>query len=275
MQKLLDLLKAAAPASELEKWNFCREYLQLVVLRSVFNTPTGASLAFQGGTCLRICHQLRRYSEDLDFSLLKKNARYSMRDLHASALKDLARLGYDVSGNFSEDKVVQKAFIRIGGLPERVGLTLPPNQKLSIKLEVDVRPPARGVVETHFVARMNELFPVLKYDLPTLFAGKALAILLRPYERGRDYYDLIWFLSQRVAGNLAYFQNGLAQSKKQNITCRSWQEVLAKIEKKVTALDTGSLTKDLRPFLEDPSDLRWLKDFPAVFKKLLPEQPPS
>src|SRR3989344_2821933 len=212
MQKLIDLLKAAAFPSELEKWNFCREYLQLVVLRSIFNSPMGAALVFQGGTCLRICHHLKRYSEDLDFSLENRGVHYSFKALHAGILKDLSRLGFEAGGKCSEDKVVQKAFVRVGGLPQRLGFALPANQKLAIKVTVDARPPRHGVRETHFVSRMSEFFPVLKYDLPTLFAGKVLAVLLRPYERGRDFYDLLWFLTQRVPGNLAYFQSGFAQA---------------------------------------------------------------
>src|SRR3989338_1440651 len=130
MQKLTDLLKASPLDSELEKWNFCREYLQVVVLRSIFNSPLGPALAFQGGTCLRICHHLKRYSEDLDFSLEDRTIRYSFKTLHATVLKDLSRRGFEVGGACAEDKIVQKAFGRVGGLPRQVGFSMPLNQKL-------------------------------------------------------------------------------------------------------------------------------------------------
>jgi predicted nucleotidyltransferase component of viral defense system len=292
MQKLITLLEGHSARSELERWNLCREYLQVIILKSIFGSSFGRSLVFQGGTCLRICYNLKRYSEDLDFSLVDK-AGYSFPRLHAVVLKELSHQGFDVGGSVSEDKVVQKAvsthpatarsavsraFVRIGGFPRQFGFSMPSGQKLAIKLEVDVHPPEHGVRETFFVSRMNEIFPILKYDLPTLFAGKALALLLRPYERGRDFYDLIWFLSRHAAGNMAYLKSGLAQAPvggKIHHSIETWEAALTEVAKKVDHVKPSILIKDLRPFLEDPSDLQWLKDYPKVFRQLIqyPQKP--
>ena len=269
MQKLVTLLKQSVARSETQRWNLCREYLQVLILKSLFGSSWGKALVFQGGTCLRVCYDLKRYSEDLDFSLIEKKSDYSFKKLHAAILKDLSREGFEVGGNVSEDKTVQKAFICVGGLPGQFGFSMPMTQKLAVKLEVDVRPPAHGVRETHFVSRMNEIFPILKYDLPTLFAGKALALLCRPYERGRDYYDLIWYLSRRVIGNMAYFKSGMKQAVHAPMSPETWDEVLEKISDKVERVKASLLVKELRPFLEDPADLRWLKDYPAVFQQLV------
>ncbi|MBI3292049.1 MAG: nucleotidyl transferase AbiEii/AbiGii toxin family protein, partial [Elusimicrobia bacterium] len=188
MQRLSDLLKQSPRLSETERWNTCREYLQLIILRAIFQSPMGPALVFQGGTCLRICHHLKRYSEDLDFSRIGQGTGYSFRKLHSMVLQDLARRGFEVSGTYAEDKVVQKAWVRVGDLPGRLDFSLPSNQKLSIRIEIDLRPPWQGGRETYFVSRLGELFPIVKYDVPTLFAGKALAVLFRPYERARDLY---------------------------------------------------------------------------------------
>jgi predicted nucleotidyltransferase component of viral defense system len=272
MQKLIAQIKQHPSWTEPEKWNFCREYLQVVILKSAFETAIGRALVFQGGTCLRICHELKRYSEDLDFSLVERPAGYSFRKLHTTILRDLSREGFEVSGSVSEDKIVQKAFIRVAGLPAQFGLTLPAAQKLAIKVEVDVRPPENGRRESYFVSRFGELFPILKYDLPTLFAGKALAILCRPYQRGRDYYDLIWFLTQRLQGNMDYFVSGMKQAKSASrariASLKAWTDVLREIARKVEEVKPADLLKDLRPFLEDPTDQAWIENYRQVFHQL-------
>ena len=230
----------------------------------------GRSLVFQGGTCLRFCHNLKRYSEDLDFSLERREARYSFEKLHQGVLLDLSRQGYEVSGSASTDKVVQKAFVRVAGLPGQFGFSMPKDQKLAIKLEVDVRPPNGGGVETYFVSRWGELFPVLQYDLPTLLAGKILAILFRPYDRGRDYYDLIWFLGRHIKANMAYLKSGWIQhSKSSQGMPQRWDEALSKVSKKVKKISPAALLKDLRPFLEDPADAAWIEKYPDVYQQLL------
>ncbi|MBK7599829.1 MAG: nucleotidyl transferase AbiEii/AbiGii toxin family protein [Acidobacteria bacterium] len=52
------------------------------------------------------------------------------------------------------------------------------------------------------------------YDLPSLMAGKLHAILARKYAKGRDWYDLVWYLSQRspVEPNVELLQNALDQT---------------------------------------------------------------
>jgi hypothetical protein len=129
-------------------------------------------------------------------------------------------------------------------------------------------------METYFVSKLGELFPILQYDLPTLFAGKALAILFRPYDRGRDYYDLIWFLSRRITGNMAYLTSGWSQATRKPLpTGTNWKDVLLMVKEKVKKVEPPALLKDLRPFLEDPADAAWIAKYPDVFEQLLREQP--
>jgi predicted nucleotidyltransferase component of viral defense system len=268
MQKLADLLREQGSLSEPQRWNLCREYLQTVLLKLLYQTPSGRELVFQGGACLRMCHNLKRYSEDLDFSRIGKEKGDSFNTLFQTLLAQLKRLGFDASGTARADKVVQKAFVQFGELPQRFGFAMAPTQKLSIKIKVDVRPPRRGKVDSFFVSRFGELFPILKYDLPTLFAGKALALLFRSYERGRDHYDLIWYLGQRTTGNWPYFASGLKQISGPKPDLRNWKDVMSAIGEKVKRVDPKRLAQDLRPFLEDPSDLDWIRRYPQVFEQL-------
>jgi predicted nucleotidyltransferase component of viral defense system len=268
MQKLIQLLTKIYNRPAVEKWNLCREYLQVIILRSLYASSAGPGLVFQGGTCLRICHDSKRYSEDLDFSKSPNTRRFSLAEAQRQVLRDLSRRGFAVEGNVHTSKTVQKSFVKISGLVEKFNLPFPKKQVLAVKLEVDARPPSGGKTETYFVSRLGELFLIQKYDLPTLFSGKMLALLFRSYARGRDYFDLVWFLQNHVPGNLKYFQSGIRQQAPRK-QYRRWQDVLEAAKEKALGIPVKQLAEELRPFLEAPEDLRWIRQYPAVVTQLL------
>jgi len=53
-----------------------REYLQVLILKEMYKLPEGKRLFFTGGTYLRLIHQTKRFSQDLDFNVdtMKKDA---------------------------------------------------------------------------------------------------------------------------------------------------------------------------------------------------------
>src|SRR3990167_9440080 len=202
-----DLRSASPRATEQAIFNAAREYLQTLILKLIYGSKYGPALSFMGGTALRVCYDLKRYSEDLDFALDDPKAPYRFSGVAELLKKELTLLGYEVSLKIDEEKIVQKAFLGFAGLPEALQLrSFRKGQKLHIKLETDIRPPAlnEGDRESFFVNRFKEIFPILKHTLPTMFAGKILAVLYRAYIRGRDYYDLIWYLTQKTEINLGY-----------------------------------------------------------------------
>ena len=269
MQKLTRIINEHPGATVVEKWNLCREYLQTRILQSLYVQPAAKRLVFHGGTCLRICHGTRRYSEDLDFSLVEGKSVFSLKKTAAAVVRDLQRLGFKAEQKVNDEKTVQKAFVRVEGLIDHFHLPASKNQKLAVKLEVDVRPPRGGVVETFFVSRFDELFPIIKYDLPTIFAGKMLALLFRPYSRGRDYYDAVWFLKNKTKGNMAYFVSGVKQAKSSGMHFQVWDDVLREFKKKAELISSKALVVDLKPFLEDSAELSWLEKYSEAVKNLL------
>jgi hypothetical protein len=60
----------------------------------------------------------------------------------------------------------------------------------------------------------NQNAKTLHYDLASLFAGKFHAVLFRPYSKGRDWHDLLWYLTSapRIEPNFEMLDNALAQS---------------------------------------------------------------
>lgn len=47
-----------------------REAYELLILRSLMDSPLGSALVFKGGTALRLAYDSPRFSDDLDFSLI-------------------------------------------------------------------------------------------------------------------------------------------------------------------------------------------------------------
>ncbi|MBI1883447.1 MAG: nucleotidyl transferase AbiEii/AbiGii toxin family protein [Chlamydiae bacterium] len=251
--------------------NIIREYLQVLVLKSIFQSKWGTHLSFMGGTCLRICYDLKRYSEDLDFCLDEPSKAYDFSKMVYHSQYDLGLLGISAEVNIHDDKIVQKAFLRVAHLKEILELkTFRKDQKLHIKLEVDRHPPRlkKEERESFFVNRFQEIFPILKHNLPTLFSGKVLAILQRPYARGRDYYDLIWYLSRKTPVNLNYLNRGYKGE-----PFKSWQDVLTSLKKKVEEVRSRTLLKDIDRFLEDPQERQWIFQYQNLFRQLIEENP--
>jgi len=198
-----------------EKYNFAREFLQELILQIMDRQGYFAHLAFVGGTALRILYDLPRFSEDLDFCLIKKNG-FRFDQLLATIKRELGLNGFEVEAAAAEKKkTVMGEFIRFKGLLFELGLTSHKNEKLFIKLEIDARPPA-GYRTEIAVVNKNFLFKVQSYDLPSLFASKLHALLFRKYTKGRDYYDLLWFLSRKTPVNYQLLSAAAQQTEGKN-----------------------------------------------------------
>ena len=260
-----ELRRQAVGVTEQDILNTLREYLQTLALKALYQSKFGNALSFMGGTALRICHNLKRYSEDLDFALDEPTKTYRFAAAMEHIAKEMRLHGFDVAFNFQEDKIVQKGFLRIANLATAFDLkSFAKTQKFHIKLEVDARPIPleKGERESFFVDRFQEIFPILKHTLPTLFAGKVLAIFYRPYTRGRDFYDLIWYLSQKVALNLDYLNRGVKGKPFKNL-----DEVFAALDKKVQLVKPSLLFKDVGRFLEDPSEKSWIDQYQLLYQQ--------
>lgn len=262
-----DKKRFSATLTEDEIINITREYLQILILKIMFQSKFGASLSFMGGTCLRICHDLKRFSEDLDFCRDGPIQDYDFVQMLAVIQRELQLRGFSVSHKVHDDKTVQKAFIKISDLETQLGLKgFRRGQKIHVKLEVDVKPTSlkKTERESFFVNRFQEIFPILKHSPPTLFAGKVLAILCRPYDRGRDYYDLIWYLSQKTPLNLDYLNRGMKKRRFKNM-----EQVWDAVENKVQGINPSAILQDIGRFLEDPGEEVWIKRYPEVLAQLI------
>lgn len=239
------------------KLNTMREYLQANILRALGDRRFFRANAFVGGTALRFMHGLPRFSEDLDFSLISASDE-PFASLMASVKKELLSAGYQVEAKYSDQKTVFNAFFKFKGLMFDAGLSPLKDQNFSVKIEIDTKPPEGGAPETKTV---NKFFPLtfLTFDLSSLFAGKIHALLTRKYTKGRDFFDLGWYLSrpETLEPNFIFLKNALKQTgyKEEMPTTENWRQILARV---VDNADWPALTKDVENFLENPGDLNTL-----------------
>jgi hypothetical protein len=289
---LLQTVAGLAPDRRLHP---AREYLQLYMLRLLHAAGAYQHFAFVGGTALRVLHDLPRFSEDLDFSATPARApgagqaaeparapgsgqaaelarapgagqaaEFDPGGLWKRLAGDLDKAGYDVRVRQRADRAVAGAFFRFQGLPRELGWSRDPRLGLLIKVEIDRAPPAGAVVETTLIQR---LFPIAlrHYDLPSLFAGKLHAILCRPYAKGRDWFDLAWYLTARrgVEPNLVLLDNALRQTGTR-VHASDWRQA---VNERLRALKWNEVTADLRGFLQRPDDLDHLR--PELIAKAL------
>ena len=250
------LLRGVAP---MHARNVVREYLQARILQELQRAGGMAPLAFQGGTALRFLYQLPRFSEDLDFALEGSPDSYALRRWLIAMARQFDREGYSVRVSVRERRAVHAGWIRFDGLLAELGLSPHHDEALGIKIDVDTRPPAGAVTETHLVRRHRISLRLHHHDRASLLAGKVHAVLQRPWIKGRDIYDLTWYLSDPSwpAPNLAMLNAALRQTDcvpaHPALTPDTWRGAIVE---RVAAIPTSwaEVVTDVRPFLERGDD---------------------
>jgi len=228
-----------------------REYLQARILEILQQSGAFHCLSFHGGTSLRILYNLPRYSEYLDFSLDRAIEQYDFERYLAAIKQKLSAENYAVEIRAQINQTaVHKAFVRFRGLLHDLGLTPHPDQVIAVKLEIDTRPPLYTVVQSSLLKKRIDL-QLYHHDPATLLAGKLLAALNREYTKGRDWFDLWWYLEQSMwpPPNFAYLNSGLEQAEHPGkLNEGNWKPVL---HQRVQQLNWEVVFKDVEPFLID------------------------
>lgn len=226
-----------------------REYLQARILQSLQRAGASIPLAFHGGTALRFLYNIPRYSEDLDFALERQRDLYDFRHYLATIQSDLETENYAITIKLNNKKVVHSALIRFRGLWHELGLSPHQTAVLTIKLEVDTNPPSGATVTTTQIERYVPLH-WQHHDWGSLLAGKVHAILQRPCTKGRDWYDLVWYLTHPKPPqlNTTMLNHALTQSgwSGEAMTADNWRDHVAK---RCQQLDWAQVTADVTPFI--------------------------
>lgn len=249
------LIRLIGDHAALQGRNVAREYLQSRILAALQRAGAMTSLAFQGGTCLRFAFNLPRYSEDLDFALEGDASDYDLGAFLKSVGSLLIAENYHVETRLRQQRTVHSAMVRFPGILHETGLSPHPAEVLAVRVEVDTRPPA-GARTAISLVRRHVTLRLYHHDRASLLAGKLHAVLQRPFAKGRDLFDLIWYLSDPAwpAPNLTLLNAALRQTDWQGeeLTQQTWRSV---VRQRIEELDWNHIVRDVSPFLEEQSDV--------------------
>jgi len=238
--------------------NRIREYIQKFLLYILYKKKLYKDLVFVGGTALRFLYQIKRFSENLDFSLSYKVKEYDFKNILKTAEKEFIASGYKIEIKYDMSKNVHNAFLKFPGLLLEYGSSPHKDEKISIKIEIDTNPPEGGREE---VTLYNSVFMfyILHYDLASLFAGKLHALLCREYSKGRDWYDLLWYLTtfKELEPNFVMLNNAIGQTMRKpfQINRKNWKD---KLRGAIDNFDMKKAKNDVRRFLESPEEIELL-----------------
>lgn len=231
-----------------------REYLQARILQSLQDGGAFARWAFLGGTALRFLYSLPRFSEDLAFSLVPDSGDPRFDEALGRVERMFSAEVYGVEVRSRPEKTVASAFIRFEGLSHELGLSTDRRSSFSIKVELDTNPPSGARYETTLVRR-HVLLNIHHYDRASLLSGKLHALLSRPWCKGRDLFDLAWYLADRTwpGPNIDLLNASLAQTGREGapLTLETWKGCLFD---RLQTVDWDAARSDAGPFLERPED---------------------
>ncbi len=258
---LQDLVRQSRTAAEASL--VLREYLQARILEALQQAGAFQNWAFLGGTALRFLYRLPRFSEDLVFSRVgAAQTRDVLSEEFAQLIGNVQRTfsaeAYVVETRNRPEAVVQSSFIAFPDLMYELGLSPHRDRKISIKVEVDTNPLPHVVTEKTIVRR-HVLLNLLHYDKSSMLAGKLHALIQRPYVKGHDVYDLIWYLSDPAwpEPNLALLRASLEQTGMEE-TARSVEDWRRLVADRINVMDWDRVTADVSPFLESSREIAML-----------------
>ncbi|MCF7799778.1 nucleotidyl transferase AbiEii/AbiGii toxin family protein [Candidatus Babeliales bacterium] len=264
-------LKEYNPISAKEELNAFKEIIQEIALCGLFRVNFFKQAAFQGGSCLRIVHGLNRFSEDLDFILFEPNQIFIWEPFLSSLQLEFKsyNLEFSVIDKSKADKTIKMAFLKENSFGKVFVFDYPrglsDKQTIKIKFEVDTNPPSGSKFEKKFI-NFPYAFSIATQDMPSLFASKCHALLCRPYVKGRDWFDFVWYISKKIIPNFILLSNAVNQAgpwKNQNINIsKDW--LINALNKKIESINWDEAKFDAKNFLrvKDRDSLEvWGKDF--------------
>ncbi len=235
--------------------NILKEYIQENILYITYRLGLFDSLIFEGGTALKFLFNLKRFSEDLDFSLSEKS--FEIGIFSKGVKYELESMNYEVEVKDSGGGAVKRIFFRFPGLLYLYRLSDQRDQKLSVLVEIDKNPPKGGEIDASIISR-HYIFRVRHYSLPSLMAKKICAIIDRDFDKGRDFYDLLWYLSRHTDPNFTLLNNAIMQTKKEfpELSKENWKSKLLDLLKEV---NFEKIRDDVSNFLEIRDEAKMLK----------------
>lgn len=270
LKRKLDDLAAYGELDLETRRNALKEELQFYVLNFIYHQPEYSKWIMYGGSALRIIHGLDRMSVDLDFEVS-----------HAATEKFLEELKTEIEEHFKNTYGVGNDFLTIKITTGR-GLLLKfhvgeelsfghPSKQVHIKIDLNHFVAPKTVHERRPINQDQLSFVIVTYNMSALMASKIAAIFLRGTrgigeavyeEKGRDIYDLLWYMNKKVVPDFDYLVA-------KGIDIKDPRALFDKLTLQMNKVNDENLKQDLIPlFTNRPFIENWLKIWRESYLRL-------
>lgn len=267
------------PQNEEEILSALREIMQEITLAGLSRTDFFERAAFYGGTALRIFYDLDRYSEDLDFSLLKPDPNFTIEPYFKAIQDEFKSLGLTVSiheKKKTKQTAIDSAFLKAETIWQEIVLEdiiketgVRSNRTLKIKIEVDRQPPLHFQTEEKLLLQPFSFY-VKCFTKSSLFAGKMHALLFRKWKsrvKGRDWYDLEWYIKKGISLDVSHFFARAIDTKDWKEDSISKEQIIELLINKIESVSFSNIKEDVVRFIKNDEALNiW---GPGYFRDLI------
>lgn len=233
--------------------NLVKEGIQNDILNFVYQDSEYQNLIFTGGTCLRKLYGLDRLSEDLDFDYASKF--------------DIDKFAAKIKSYFVSKLQYKKVEFRISGNRQTLFIKLL-SENIFVRCDFSQTTSKVYGLNKGMITAGKFRFLVNAYDLETMFANKIVAFLRRNFYKGkfqtlplkgRDVYDLFWFLQLSAKSGYSLRPN---QKRLLALTGGDIASLRREIRDKIQKVKAETVYEDMLPLVE--SD-KFLREFLKVF----------
>ena len=273
LKSKLDDLAAYGGLDAETRRNALKEELQFYVLNFIYHHPEYNSWIMYGGSSLRIIHGLDRMSVDLDFEVP-----------HTITEKFLEELKKEVENHFINTYGAGADFLTVKITTGR-GLLLKfhvgeelssghPSKQVHVRIDLNHFAAPKTVTELRPINRDQLSFVIITYNMSSLMASKLAAIFFRGTrgvgeavyeEKGRDIYDLLWYMNKKVVPDFDYLMA-------KGIDAKDPRALFDKLTLQMNKVNDKNLEQDLEPLFVDKTYIKnWLKNWRESYLRLLDE----
>ncbi|OGS18299.1 MAG: hypothetical protein A3J83_06375 [Elusimicrobia bacterium RIFOXYA2_FULL_40_6] len=221
-----------------------REYLQILIMKQLNKVELANKMYFTGGTYLRLVHDLKRFSEDLDFNTagLKKK---EFENVVSGVNKELSRVGIKSEIEFEHWDNLFVSKIIFPEIEKNYNVISKYSKKSGIIIKFETNRPRWAIKpETRMITGFGEFYPCACTQMGALFADKIDALCKK--NRGRHLYDIIFMLSNKYP-----IDNNVIKSL--GIKGNPLEAILNRV-KEFSPAELSRQAEILRPFLFEESE---------------------
>ncbi len=248
--------------TDTDRRNATFEVMQQIILAGLQQGVFFDKAAFYGGTCLRIFHGLQRFSEDMDFSLVRKDEKFNIEDYFDPIVKVFESIGRKVVITKKDKRTfgrVESAFLKDN--TQLYDVAFQTEKSIKIKIEVDTNPPLMFDTEQKLLMKPYS-FMTRCFTLPDLYAGKMHALVFRNRKtrlKGRDWYDFEWYVRNDVPLDFQHLQERIREFSGEEMSREKFMQLL---NERLATADMKSVLEDVTRFVRNPNELKiWSNDY--------------